>query len=67
MNLTEFTEAVNALGRAEAQRHMTEYHAGRALFGAKHYDFPESMMKLYHDQGMTPQQAFTQIQREAGI
>jgi len=57
MTLTDFTEAVNRLARAECD----DINAKGNIFAAVHHDFPESMMRYYHEKGMTPQEAFEKI------
>ena len=64
MNLTEFTAAVNALERAKVEKLNEKYRAGELLFGAKHHEYPESMLSYYFNAGMTPEQAVREI--EAG-
>lgn len=65
MELKQYTEQVNTLLRAKCDVLNVMHKAGLSLFGAKHYDYPESMMRLYFDQRLTPEQAVAAIEQDA--
>jgi hypothetical protein len=54
MTLKAFANEVNRIKHAECARINAD---PKKIFGAEHYDYPESMMKLYFDQGLTPKGA----------
>ena len=65
MTLTQYTAAVNKIARDRAQELNDKHANGEILFGAFHHDFPEGMMKYYHDNGITPAEAVEIIEDES--
>lgn len=62
MSLAEYTKRVNELEHAECARLNREPNA---VFGAEHHDYPEVMMALYYQSGLTPEQAIEIIRDNA--
>ena len=60
--LKSYTDAVNKLSRKDCDKIKPS-----SIFGYYHHDFPESMMKYYFEQGLTPRQAIDSINREARL
>jgi hypothetical protein len=52
--LIAFTAEVNRLCKEECDRINAD---PKAIFGGEHTDYPEAMMKLYFDQGHSPESA----------
>lgn len=63
--LTWFAMRVNSLARRQCDA--INRKAGGDIFAAVHHDFPESMLKLYYDEGLTPAKALAEIDAQAGI
>lgn len=66
LSLEQFCAQVNLLARERVEQLNREYREGKRLFGARHHDFPEDMLKLYFERGMTPSQALDAIYAEGG-
>lgn len=64
MELKAFTAEVNGVAKAHAAKLSAKFKAGKAMFGATHFDYPEEMMEYYHQRGITPEQAFAEIQAD---
>ncbi len=64
MTLKQFCKAVNDLGRAQVARLNRKPNR---LFGAQHFEFPESMLEFEYKQGTSPEDTFKNILEEAGL
>ena len=62
LTLSEFTAEVNKLYHEECARLNANPNK---LFGAEHFDYPEIMLSLYYDQGLTPAETKRFIDEEA--
>lgn len=60
-SLSEFTAAINNLSRAECEKINAD---PKAAFGAEHFDYSESQLKLYFDQGLTPEATILAMNEE---
>lgn len=60
-NLIQFTAATNRVMAERVAKMNEEYREGKRLFGASHRDLPQDFMRVYHDQGLTPEQAADRI------
>lgn len=60
MPLADFVKAVNDLDKAQCEA----INKKGGPFGAMHVEFPEVMLKHYHEQGLTPQETLDAIAAE---
>lgn len=64
MTLQEFTKAVNALAQEDCDQLNRAYEKGLALFGAEHVDYPESLLRLYYNKGLSPRETLVEMELE---
>jgi len=64
MTLKAFVKKVNDIARKECEEINKVYYEGKAIFGAKHYDYPESLLKHYYSMGLSPQETLKEMEYE---
>ena len=64
ITLKEFTERVNFLLRKEVDILNEQYEKGEILFGSEYIDYPESMMKYYHENNYSPEDVLRAMEAE---
>lgn len=64
MTLKEFTKAVNAIAKEDCDQLNRAYEKGLARFGATHFDYPEDLVRIYYNQGLSPRDALIEMELE---
>lgn len=64
MTLKAFVKKVNDISHKECQKTNEAYDKGESLFGAEHIDYPESLLKHYYGQGLTPEETLLEMEYE---
>ena len=64
MTIQDFTKAVNDIGKTQGEKSDQAHQTEEKLLDPDHTEYPEYLLKRYHEEGLTPEQTYQALEDE---